>query len=206
MPASPETAASQATPPRADGRRERARSSRSRIVAAMIDLVGRGEVAPGAAQVATAAGVGLRSVFRHFADMDALFREMTEAIEAQVLPIMQRPPAGTTWRERLFDLADRRAQIFETIMPYRIAADLRRFASPYLMEDHRRMIRLEREALEAHLPQAVRADAAATRGLGVILSFATWELLRRDQGLAVGEARAVVKRMLADALAVLPED
>jgi AcrR family transcriptional regulator len=204
MAAPPDPAPTDSPPARPDGRRERARSSRSRIVAAMVDLVGKGEVAPGAAQVAAAAGVGLRSVFRHFADMDSLFREMTEAIEARVLPIMLRPPAGDSWRDRLFDIAERRAAIYETIMPYRIAAGLRRFASPYLMQDHRRMIRLEAETLEAHLPPAVRGDPAAVRGLDVILGFATWHSLRRDQELSVGEAKAVVQRMLGDALARLP--
>ena len=194
-----------APPFRRDGRRERARSSRARIVAAMVELVGKGTLSPGAAEVAAVAGVGLRSVFRHFADMDSLFREMTEAIEAQVLPIMLRPPAGATWQERLHDLAERRASIFEAIMPYRIAAGLRRFSSDYLMEDHRRMLRLEKETLEAHLPEAVRADAAATAALGVILSFSTWELLRRERGLAVADARAVVNRMLEDMLARLPD-
>jgi AcrR family transcriptional regulator len=171
----------------------------------MLDLVARGEVAPGAAQVAEVAGVGLRSVFRHFKDMDALYREMTEAIEIEVLPMLLRPPEGATWQQRLFDLAARRSLIFETIMPYRVSADLRRFESPYLMEDHRRLLRLEREALEAHLPGAVRSDAAGAQALDVILGFGTWRALRQDKGLGVEDAAAVVRRMLADAVARWPD-
>lgn len=171
----------------------------------MLDLVAKGEVSPSAAQVAEVAGVGLRSVFRHFKDMDALYREMTEAIETQVLPILLRPPEGATWQQRLFNLAERRAQIFETIMPYRISANIRRFDSPYLMEDYRRLLRLEAETLGAHLPEAVLADSASARGLNVILSFSTWRLLRHDQGLPADEAKAVVRRMLEDAMARWPE-
>ncbi len=167
----------------------------------MLELVAGGEVAPSAAQVADVAGVGLRSVFRHFNDMDSLYREMGEVIEAQVLPILLRPPEGTTWQDRLVDLAERRAQIFEAIMPYRISANVRRFESPYLMQDYRRLLRLEVESVEAYLPDAVRADVAGARGLNVILSFNTWRLLRHDQGLSVEEAKAVVRRMLGDALA-----
>lgn len=191
--------------PLADGRRERSRSSRSRIVAAMLDLVAKGEVAPSAAQVADVAGVGLRSVFRHFKDMDALYGEMTEAIEVQVLPILLRPPEGATWQQRLLDLAERRARIFETIMPYRISANVRRFESPYLMQDYRRLLRLEAETLDAHLPEAVRADSAGARGLNVILSFNTWRLLRHDQNLPADEAKAVVRRLLEDAMARWPD-
>lgn len=189
-----------------DGRRARSRSSRARIVAAMLDLVAGGEVAPSAAQVAEVAGVGLRSVFRHFRDMDALYREMAEAIESQLLPILMRPPEGVTWQQRLFDIAARRATIFETIMPYRISANVRRFESAFLMEGYRRQLRLEAEALAAHLPDAMRADLEGARGLNVILSFNTWRLLRHDQSLPPHEAAAVVRRLLGDALARWPQE
>ena len=193
------------TKPLADGRRERSRSSRSKIVAALLELVGKGDVSPSAARVAEVAGVGLRSVFRHFEDMDALYREMGEVIETRVLPILLQVPVGETWKDRVFDLAERRARVFEAIMPYRISANLRRFESPYLMKDYRRMLRFESDSMDAHLPQSVRSDSPAARGLNVILSFQTWRLLRHDQELPVDEAKAVVRRMLKDCMAQLTD-
>lgn len=187
-----------------DGRRARSRSSRAKIVAAMLELVAAGNISPSAAEVAELAGVGLRSVFRHFKDMDALYREMTEAIAARVMPILVRPLDGATWQQRLHDLAARRARIFETIMPYRVSANLRRFESAYLMEDYQRLQRMEIDGLHEHLPDHVRADTVGVQGLSVILSFSTWRLLRRDHGLAPEEAAAVVRRMLADSLARWP--
>jgi AcrR family transcriptional regulator len=192
--------------PLADGRRERSRSSRSKIVAAMLDLVGGGDVSPSAARVAEVAGVGLRSVFRHFDDMDALYREMGEVIEARVLPIILQPPVGETWKERLFEIADRRATVFETILPFRISANLKRFQSPYLMQDYRRMLAMEAETIEALLPTSVKANVAGARGLNVILSFQTWRLLRHDQELPVEDAKAVVRRLLGDAVAGMLND
>jgi AcrR family transcriptional regulator len=189
----------------ADGRRLRSRSSRDRIVAAMLELVGAGEVSPSAAQVAEVAGVGLRSVFRHFQDMDALYREMGEIIAASVLPIILAPPAGEGWKDRLRDIATRRAQVFEAIMPYRISASLKRFQSDFLMQDYRRLVHLEGQTLEAHLPEGVKADTERRRGLIVILSFQTWRLLRHDQHLPVEDAVAVVARLLEDAMAHLPD-
>ena len=197
--------ASRSNAPLTDGRRERSRSSRSKIIAAMLDLVGNGDVAPSAARVAEVAGVGLRSVFRHFDDMDELYREMGDVIEARVMPIILQAPSGVTWKEKLFDIADRRAQVFETILPYRISANLKRFQSPYLMQDYRRMLRLESETIEAHLPPAVKDDVVAARGLNVILSFQTWRLLRHDQDLPVDDAKAVVRRLLTDAMAGMPD-
>lgn len=188
-----------------DGRRERSRYSRAKIVAAMLDLVGKGDVSPSAARVAEVAGVGLRSVFRHFDDMDALYREMSEVIEARVLPTIQAPAVGETWKARMIDIADRRARVFETILPYRISANLKRFQSAYLMQDYRRMVRLECETVDAQLPSSVKVDASAARSLYVVLSFQTWRLLRHDQELPVEEARDVVRRLLDAAMAGLPE-
>lgn len=171
----------------------------------MVELVGKGDPAPSAARVAEAAGVGLRTVFRHFADMDTLFREMSEIIEAQVLPIILQMPQGDDWKARLADIADRRARIFETIMPYRLSADFKRLHSPYLMQDHRRMVLLESETIDVHLPPRIAADRAGSQGIKVILSFQTWRLLRHDLQLPVDEAGAVVRRMLADSLAAMDE-
>lgn len=198
--------ASRSNAPLADGRRERSRSSRSKIVAAMLDLVGKGDVAPSAARVAEVAGVGLRSVFRHFDDMDELYREMGGVIEAQVMPIILQAPSGDSWKEKLLDIADRRATVFETILPFRISGNLKRFQSPYLMQDYRRMLRLETEIIEAHLPASVKADVTGAHSLNVILSFQTWRLLRHDQSLTVEDAKAVVRRLLNDVLAGMPEE
>lgn len=187
-----------------DGRHERSRSSRARIVAAMIDLVEHGDVAPSAARVADSAGVGLRTVFRHFDDMDSLYREMSEAIEQRVVPIMLRPFIADDWRGRLIELAARRAEVFETILPFRISANLKRFQSAFLMEDYRRMLVMERSSVEAVLPPEVIADSAGTEALNVVLSFQTWRLLRHDQALPPAEAAAVVRRLVEDVMARLP--
>ena len=172
----------------------------------MLDLVGKGDVAPSAARVAEVAGVGLRSVFRHFDDMDALYREMGEVIEARVLPTIQAPAVGATWKARMVDIADRRARVFETILPYRISANLKRFQSVFLMQDYRRMLRLECETVDAQLLPSVKADTSAARSLYVVLSFQTWRLLRHDQELPIEEARDVVRRLLDAAMAGLPEN
>ncbi len=122
------------------------------------------------------------------------------------MPISLEPPTGASWKEKLSDIADRRAKIFETILPYRISANLKRFQSPYLMQDYRRMLRLESNTIEAYLPAVVKADIVGTHSLNVILSFQTWRLLRHDQELPFDDAKAVVRRLLDDALACMPAD
>lgn len=188
-----------------DGRHARSRSSRSKIVEAMLQLVGSGDVAPSAARVADIAGVGLRTVFRHFVDMDMLYREMSAVIEERVSPIIAEPLKGPNWKARMSEIADRRAIVFETILPFRISANLKRFQSSYLMQDYQRLLKAEIDGIEALLPGSVKEDIVGARGLNVILSFQTWRLLRHDQGLSTEEAGLVITRMLAEALQNLPD-
>lgn len=194
------------TPLPADGRRARSTTSRSKIVSAMLELVRSGNHSPQAAQVAELAGVGVRSVFRHFADMETLYREMGEAITRQVLPIIQQAPTGGTWKQKLRDTAHRRFIVFETIMPYRISAGLRRFQSPYLMDDYNRLNALEVALVKAQLPPTLAEDLVSQRALILVLSFKAWCTLRQDHGLQIEEAQAVTLRLLEQVMANLPDD
>jgi len=74
-----------------DGRRQRSERSRAKIIEAMWALMLDGNMDPSAADIAEKAGVGLRSVFRHFEDMDAIHRELVLLAEADVTPLMMKP-------------------------------------------------------------------------------------------------------------------
>ena len=59
-----------------DGRLLRSERSRQLIIDACQELVNEGVLVPTAQNVADRAGVGIRTVFRHFADMETLFSTM----------------------------------------------------------------------------------------------------------------------------------
>jgi AcrR family transcriptional regulator len=177
----------------ADGRHRRSARSRAQIVEALLALVRDGDMSPSAARVAEAAGVSLRTVFRHFEEMDSLYREMTERIAAEVMPEVAKPFVAAGWRDRLDELVRRRAAIYERIFPFRVSGALRRFQSAYLMEDHRRTVALERAALMAILPDPVLADRPLLDALDLATGFASWRRLRQDQGLGAAAAEAVVR-------------
>ena len=175
-----------------DGRRLRSEKSREQIIESMFELVRDGDMNPSAARVAEHAGVGLRTVFRHFEDMDGLYREMTARIEEEVFPKVMAPFESSDWRGRLIELVRRRAEIFEQIFPYRVAGNLRRFVSPYLLDNYRRMTLLEHSALKAILPDVVTSDVTLFAALEMTTGFQTWRRLRQDQGLCPEEAEAVM--------------
>lgn len=177
----------------ADGRRQRANRSREAIVHAMIDLIRAGEMTPAAARVAERANVGLRTVFRHFEEMDTLNREISAIVEAEIMPLIERPFAGRTWRQQLSELLDRRAQIYERVMPLKIAGSLQRFRSKFLMEDYNRFLRMERHGLKRVLPQKIMDDAVLFSAIELATGFQAWRRLRQDQGLSARDALAVLR-------------
>ena len=188
-----------------DGRRKRSHSSRAKIVQALLDLVEGGTISPSAAEVAETAGVGLRSVFRHFDDMDSLYREMSDGIEAKVLPMMLKPLEASDWKARIRELTERRVSVFEAILPFRISASIKRHQSEFLMQSYKRMLRVERQGVEALLPEAILADPAQANAVLAPLSFQTWRLLRHDQELPIATARMVVLRLVEAVLAQCPD-
>lgn len=186
--------------PHADGRRERSRASRIKILHAMMDLISEGHVDPSAAKVAERAGVGLRSVFRHFDDKESIYREMDEILTNAYAPQMLEPYKSDDWREQLAELVERRAKVYEEIAPFRISTSVQRVQSPALMDNYRRLLRAERKALYALLPDEVRVDEHRTRAILLATSFDTWRLLRHDEELSRRKTVEATKRLLKDIL------
>lgn len=188
-------------PTQADGRRQRSVDSRTRIVQALLDLVGEGEISPSAEQVAHRAQVGLRSVFRHFKDMDSLYSEMSQVIEAEIFKTFYRPHVGVTVAERLTDLISRRAGLFERIGPFRRASTTLAHRSSFLASEQRRMTAGLRKILEDALTPEMVADQVKVEALDLLLSFDSWNRLRRDQNLSPSEAEAVIGAAVARLIA-----
>lgn len=183
----------EAPQPEADGRRRRSQTSRARIVEAMLELVHAGNPAPSAEAVAARAEVGLRTVFRHFADMESLYREMSARIEAELTAMIEKPFEGATWRDRVVELVRRRAAVYERIAPFKRASEVHLHQSPFLQADHARMADGARRILRDQLPAAVARDVGTFETLDLLLSFEAWNRLRTDQGLNERRARALLE-------------
>jgi AcrR family transcriptional regulator len=184
----------------ADGRRRRGEDNRARIVAAMLEIIHAGDLAPSAEQVAARADVGLRTVFRHFQDMDSLFREMSVVIMSELHAVAETPFGSADWRERVVELVERRGWAFEKVGPFLRATSLMQRRAKYTDVDHVRLVTALREILKAQLPPAVARDQLKVEALDLLLSFEAWSRLRREQGLTPKRARdtleAAVRKLL----------
>ncbi len=180
-----------------DGRRARGHENRRKIVEAMLHLIGEGSISPSAEEVAAQAQVGLRTVFRHFDDMDSLYREISELMAAELMPIAAAPLPEGGWRERLTELVDRRARVFEEMMPFKIAADVHRHRSPFLRDEQEQLNMMQRQTVRAALPPELRKSGLVLEALDLLFSFDSWRRMRQDQRLSVPQAKKLVLFMIS---------
>jgi len=178
-----------------DGRQRRSERSREAIVQALFDLIGSGALQPTAQQVAARAGVGIRSVFRHFADMESLFVEMDARLQAEAVPILRGDPVEGSLARRVRALVERRAVFFERIAPYKRSATVQRWRSAFLQRQHGVLVSSLRADLLRWLPELGRAPADLVEALDLVLSFEAWERLRTDQRLGRSRARDALSHL-----------
>lgn len=178
--------------PQRDGRRLRAEASRRRIVAALMTLIQKGQTTPTAEAVAEESNVGLRTVFRHFADMEALHREIALEVSARLLPKTAEPFRAADPSGRLVELLDRRALLFEELLPFKRAGDAHAARSPGIQKEHQAIARFQRAMLVSLLPPAFRAQRDRVEALDLAMSLDSWKRLRTEQSLSPRRARAVM--------------
>jgi len=196
------TASSTAT----DGRVRRGERTRSAIVDALLALLDQGVLTPTAAQIAQGAGVSVRSVFQHFDDLDALHLELAAEQARRVQPLLDPPDATGSLEERIVDLVERRAELFEFITPVRHAIGTRAHTSTVLRSridelsaDLRTQVRV---CFDAELSAMGADDGRRTLdGLDVIAGFETWDQLRTFRSVTRSEAVSTVVAMLRRMLA-----
>lgn len=182
-----------------DGRRRRAQDSRERLVAAVLVLVEDGNVSPRAEEVAAAAEVGLRTVFRHFKDMESLYAEMLLVVSGRY-HVMAAPFVAVDWAGQLVEMCGRRWTTYETLMPFKRAADVHRHASVLLQANYSKVLATLRARLDGVLPGEIVGDPARLEAVDLLLSFDAWMRLRGDQGLDAAVAREVLRGQLRGAL------
>ncbi len=183
-----------------DGRRLRSVVSRDRIINAVIALVDEDQGIPGAEAIAARAGVGLRSVFRHFGDMDGLYVAVIDRIGRRYTHLT-RPYEAAGWDGQIREAMDRRMEMFATVLPYRRAADMHRQRSPLLNHGLDALNLMLRGRLDGVVPAEIKADALWFEQLDLWLSLEAYGRLRDRQRLDHDGAERVIAAAVAALLA-----
>jgi TetR/AcrR family transcriptional regulator of autoinduction and epiphytic fitness len=190
---------------KADGRTARAVRTRTAVVDALLDLISEGELRPPAHRIAERAGVSLRSVFQHFADLDSLMVEAGVRHLKRVADVFWEVPATGPLDDRLDAFMIQRARWFEAVTPVRRAAALQEPFSGQIarmIENGRVMARREVERVFAQeLDRRAAGDGEELlEALDSATCWSTWDALRKYSGLDAHRAAAVMRRTAASLL------
>ena len=159
----------------------------------MYELVRTTHASPTMDEVARRAGVGTRTVFRQFQDLESLYRTINERLLREILSTVSLTPPSGELKSDLRALAHRRAQVFEHMMPFRHATRGLRHTSAFLREQDARLAQMLRSMLEAIVGPHLGEDAQSTvEVLDVLMSFEAWDRLRETQKLSAKAAERAI--------------
>jgi TetR/AcrR family transcriptional regulator, regulator of autoinduction and epiphytic fitness len=190
------------TPPqRVDGRTARSERTRNAIVDAHVQLIGEGDLRPTADRIAKLAGVSLRALWSHFADMEALFaasgQRILERRDAAFQPVSPDLPLT----RRIEAYCRQRARMLEQIAPAAKAAALKEPFSPALQHYRRSHIERVRDELRTLFAPELKGDQVRLDALTAISMWPTWGTWRDAMGLDADTARATLSRVVTALLA-----
>jgi AcrR family transcriptional regulator len=184
-----------------DGRLARGRRTRRNVAESLVALLAEGDPDPTAKAVAARAGVSLRLVFHHFADMDDLYHFVAALQLRRQWSDMPRLSTKLSVQTRIERTVAHRAVLFEEISPVRRALARRAPTSPAVAQAIAAADQLLLENIRAAFAPELEALPATERGeqldaLDTAASWEVWERIRTGSGVGVRTARRIMTRML----------
>lgn len=175
-----------------DGRRLRSERSRQAIIDASVALTTEGVLIPTAQQISERAGVGIRSFFRHFADMESLFAAADEQSREEVEALFVGGDRSGTLDERILHAVQRRAEGYENQKNAILSTAAQRWRMESLRKNYARYQRGLRKDLENWLPEVKSLPCTQRESVDAVASAEMWLRLRDHQGLSKKAAIDVV--------------
>jgi AcrR family transcriptional regulator len=183
-----------------DGRRQRSERSRAAILTAALNLIDRGNYAPTTREIAQEAGVGLRSFFRHFEDMEALIEAIDQKMRQYYEPLFDRDFQAGELEARIEDTVIGLTDAYERLKNMMMITRVQLWRSEVLQKNYARNQNGLRKHLEKWLPELKGVPEANREAAHATASYETWDRLRRHQKLNIRQAR---NAMIAALTAVL---
>ena len=163
--------------PETDGRALRTIRSRTRIIEAAFELYAEGVLVPTAQEIADRSGLGVRTVFRHFTEMEALCIEADKILYQRYADQPHVQPAGN-FEERISQLVAERAKTWESFAPHLRATLVQYWRYQQLAKQYRKLCNDFRKQAYRFLPELDALPDSTVEAVNGILSFENWERLR----------------------------
>jgi AcrR family transcriptional regulator len=179
-----------------DGRRQRGERTRQAIIEAALSLQEEGVLVPTAQQISDRAGVLIRSFFRHFEDMETLFKAADDQLRDSYEALFIGGERDGFLEERVNRAVERRSAAFEKLKNIFLGTKAQLWRYEMLRKNYARNQRGLRKDLEAWLPELKGLPEVECESVHAIASFEMWNRLRSEQGLSEKASISVVQSTL----------
>ena len=179
-----------------DGRRARSERSKQAIIDATLALMEEGNLIPTAQQISDRAGVGIRSFFRHFEDMETLFATIDEQIRDSTEALFLGGDRDGTLEERILHAIERYGEGYEKQRNMILSTSAQLWRSETLSRNYARYQRGLRKDLDDWLPELKQLARSQREAVDAIASFEMWHRLRYHQGLSKQSTIEVLVNLL----------
>ena len=183
-----------------DGRRLRSERSRLAIVEAALALQSEGVLVPTAQQISDRAGVGIRSFFRHFEDMETLFEAADSHLRDSYEALFVGGDRSGSLHDRIDRAVERRAAAFEKVSNLMLGAQALLWRYEVLQKNYARSQKGLRKDLELWLPELKTLPKDARESIDAVASFEMWHRLRQHQALSKKASIGVIKGLITGLL------
>ena len=175
-----------------DGRRLRSDRSRQLIVKSMLHLIHEGNLQPTAQQVADHAQVGIRSVFRHFEDMESIFESVDKLVRKESHALYGNETCSGELSERIAFAVQQSAKIYEAMSNVMLSSQARLWSSPTIRKNYLEHQQGLRNNLQRWLPEIMHLSHNKLQSVLAVCSFDFWYRLRFHQEQSVAESTNLV--------------
>lgn len=179
-----------------DGRRQRGERTRQAIIEAALSLQEEGVLVPTAQQISDRSGVLIRSFFRHFDDMETLFKAADDQLRDSYEALFIGGDRDGFLEERVNRAVEQRSAAFEQLKNIFLGTKAQLWRYEMLRKNYARNQRGLRKDLEAWLPELKGLPEVDCESVHAIASFEMWNRLRSEQGLSVKASISVVQSTL----------
>jgi len=167
-----------------DGRRLRSERSRQAIIDACHELTAEGVLGPTAQQMADRAGMGIRSFFRHFSDMEDLFATIDAQSRESFEAMYVGGDRSGTVHERIQHAIERHAEGYESQKNSIKSTLAQMWRYKVLRKSYARYQRGLRKDLDDWLPELRALSRPDREAVDALASAEMWLRLRDQQGLS----------------------
>ena len=187
--------------PSSDGRRQRSERSQTATIDAALSLMDEGTLVPTAQQIADRAGVGIRSFFRHFADMDSLFLAADDMLLSSYEALFEVDDRTGALASRVARAVDLYGNAFDKLRPIILCTQAQLWRSPKIRENYAWHQKRLRKELELWLPEVSAMPKDLREALHAVASFDMWHRLREHQGLSPKASTDIISSLVMDLIA-----